>query len=321
MTRTLFRPVGLTEMLLVLRTDRFPPRFEWQPIFYPVLVREYAEQIARDWNTKDAASGYAGYVTAFDVDAAYLEKFEEKVVGAAAVHRELWVPAEQLEEFNGHIAGPIRMERAFFGDDFRGWIPDEGPFAGMDARQQWEALQRGDPADPLAVRLHAPWFEVMWREDPAAGPLDRMVRIGVTHFGLPRTVRAVDLQTLLRLERQAAALGLNQRLPEDWLLQHASPEQAHFLSPALWHLKPGTNPHLRCELLLTTTSGQRIFNLLDVTREAFESLSETLSIEEESSVREQLNDPTTRTQRQYAERLRTDASRRDPGSERSPGPC
>jgi hypothetical protein len=39
---------------------QFPPRLSTQPIFYPVLSLEYAEQIARDWNTTDAASGYAG---------------------------------------------------------------------------------------------------------------------------------------------------------------------------------------------------------------------------------------------------------------------
>ncbi|MEP0852893.1 MULTISPECIES: hypothetical protein [Cyanophyceae] len=38
----------------------FPPRLPYQPIFYPVLTEAYAVQIARDWNTKDAASGYVG---------------------------------------------------------------------------------------------------------------------------------------------------------------------------------------------------------------------------------------------------------------------
>ncbi len=31
---------------------KFPPRLFYQPIFYP----ELCEKIARDWNTKDAAS-------------------------------------------------------------------------------------------------------------------------------------------------------------------------------------------------------------------------------------------------------------------------
>ena len=66
-TITLFRPVGQKEMELIRQSgDRtFPPRLPFQPIFYPVLYQDYAVQIARDWNTKDAASGYVGYVTRF----------------------------------------------------------------------------------------------------------------------------------------------------------------------------------------------------------------------------------------------------------------
>jgi hypothetical protein len=87
---------------------RFPPRLPDQPIFYPVLNREYAEQIARDWNTKDERSGFVGYVLEFDVDAGYLAEFEVKKVGGSA-HLEYWIPAESLEEFNRHIQGTIRV--------------------------------------------------------------------------------------------------------------------------------------------------------------------------------------------------------------------
>ncbi|MFX8254343.1 hypothetical protein ABTL28_19150, partial [Acinetobacter baumannii] len=61
-TVTLYRPVGQTEFDLVQASGAFPPRLEWQPIFYPVLTEEYAVKIARGWNTKDAFSGYVGYV-------------------------------------------------------------------------------------------------------------------------------------------------------------------------------------------------------------------------------------------------------------------
>ena len=68
-TTTLFRPVGVKELELIAESGYlgFPPRLYFQPIFYPVLNEEYATQIARDWNTKDEASGYAGYVTRFEV--------------------------------------------------------------------------------------------------------------------------------------------------------------------------------------------------------------------------------------------------------------
>lgn len=68
---------------------------------------EYAEQIARDWNSKEAPPNNVGYVTAFEVDDAYVSKFEAKTVGAGNLHRELWVPAEELNEFNKHIIGTI----------------------------------------------------------------------------------------------------------------------------------------------------------------------------------------------------------------------
>ena len=73
---TLYRPVGQKEFDLIEQSGykKFPPRLEWQPIFYPVLNQTYAEQIALEWNTHDEFSGYAGYVTAFDLSEEYLAK-------------------------------------------------------------------------------------------------------------------------------------------------------------------------------------------------------------------------------------------------------
>ena len=76
-TTTLFRPVGQRELELIRESGfrAFPPRLPHQPIFYPVLNEEYATSIARDWNTKDAASGFVGYVTRFAVDTEYVQQF------------------------------------------------------------------------------------------------------------------------------------------------------------------------------------------------------------------------------------------------------
>ena len=65
----LYRPVGLKELELIADSGwrAFPPRLSWQPIFYPVLNEEYASQIASEWNTKDAFSGYCGIVTTFEI--------------------------------------------------------------------------------------------------------------------------------------------------------------------------------------------------------------------------------------------------------------
>jgi hypothetical protein len=83
----------------------FPPRFDHQPIFYPVLNQEYASRIAREWNVP--ASG-SGYVTRFEVDQDYIDKFEAQNVGGRGLD-ELWVPSEELEEFNRHIVGEIEV--------------------------------------------------------------------------------------------------------------------------------------------------------------------------------------------------------------------
>jgi hypothetical protein len=115
-TIKLFRPVGQKELDLIEAGGfrQFPPRLPDQPIFYPVLTREYAEQIARDWNTRDERSGFVGYVLEFEVDAAYLARFQVQKAGSAQ-HLEYWIPAEELEEFNQNIQGRIQVIAGFAG--------------------------------------------------------------------------------------------------------------------------------------------------------------------------------------------------------------
>ena len=98
---------------------RFPPRLAWQPIFYPVLNQEYASEIAVKWNLDDEVSGYAGFVTAFEISSKYFEKFEVKNVGGFH-HNELWIPSECLEEFNDEIVGSIKVIQAHYGSKYQG---------------------------------------------------------------------------------------------------------------------------------------------------------------------------------------------------------
>lgn len=85
--------------------------------FYPVLNQKYAEKIALDWNTKDQASGYIGYVTRFELSDAYLAQFEIHTVGDDFC-QEMWIPAERLDEFNQQILGKIEVVNIFKGDGF-----------------------------------------------------------------------------------------------------------------------------------------------------------------------------------------------------------
>lgn len=111
---TLYRPVGRAELEKIRKagSKAFPPRLPGQPIFYPVLTYAYAAQIARDWNTKDRMSGFVGYVTMFRVRADFLRKYDVRTVGGRG-HREYWIPAEDLDEFNANIVGDIEVVGKF----------------------------------------------------------------------------------------------------------------------------------------------------------------------------------------------------------------
>lgn len=106
----LYRPVGQKELDLIAESGwrAFPPRLDWQPIFYLVLNEGYATQIARDWNTKDEANGGVGYVTRFSVRTSFLDDYDVHQVGGQE-HLEYWIPAEELDDFNANIVGDIEI--------------------------------------------------------------------------------------------------------------------------------------------------------------------------------------------------------------------
>lgn len=103
----LYRPVGTKELNLIEAGGykTFPPRLPEQPIFYPVLNEKYATEIAKNWNVK-YNDDHKGYVTRFEVEDSFCNKYEPQRVGDE-YHLELWIPAEELEEFNNHIIGKI----------------------------------------------------------------------------------------------------------------------------------------------------------------------------------------------------------------------
>ncbi len=111
---TLYRPVGRQELELIRANGlrSFPPRLPAQPFFYPVLNEEYAVQIARDWNTKDEASGFEGHVLRFRVRTDFLARYDIHVVGSSQ-HQEYWIPAGDLEQLNANIVGMIEVIREY----------------------------------------------------------------------------------------------------------------------------------------------------------------------------------------------------------------
>lgn len=103
----LFRPIGQEELDLIAESGytEFPPRLPIQPIFYPVLTFEYARKIAEGWNARDFG---AGYITEFDVDDDFVARYSVQDVGGKEC-QELWIPAEDLPDFNRHLQGKIRI--------------------------------------------------------------------------------------------------------------------------------------------------------------------------------------------------------------------
>jgi len=115
-TVTLWRPTGKTELDLVAQSGwkKWPPRLPEQPIFYPVLNRQYATRIAREWNVPDKG---VGYVTCFDVQKSFLDRYQAQKVGGKDI-LEYWIPAEELEALNTNIVGGIREIT-----EYRGPVP------------------------------------------------------------------------------------------------------------------------------------------------------------------------------------------------------
>jgi hypothetical protein len=128
----LYRPVGLKELELIAASGfrEFPPRLAGQPIFYPVLTRDYALQIATQWNSKEGPAGFCGFVTRFEIDDPFAGRYPVQQLGGGPTYRELWVPAEELAEFNAHIRGPIRVVDAVYGEGFAG---ERDPETGLPA--------------------------------------------------------------------------------------------------------------------------------------------------------------------------------------------
>lgn len=146
-TTTLWRPVGAYELHLIARLSfrAFPPRLPEQPIFYPVCNEEYAMQIARGWNLEDASSGFAGFVTRFEVKAEVAARYPRQVVGGRR-HEELWVPANELTTFCEGFAGAITVTHGWVGTRFPevvAWNAPVGELVGAQLEQAVRLIASG----------------------------------------------------------------------------------------------------------------------------------------------------------------------------------
>jgi hypothetical protein len=140
-TVRLWRPLGLNELKLIFDSGykEYPPRLDWQPIFYPVTNFAYAEQITREWNVVSNGD-HCGFVTEFDIDQDHLLQYQEQNVGGK-IHNEYWIPAEELETFNNKIVGDIRVVASRYSKEYIGVNITEGLMANKNISEQLAYLE------------------------------------------------------------------------------------------------------------------------------------------------------------------------------------
>lgn len=68
-----------------------------------------------------------------------MSQFEPHTVGSS-LHKEFWIPAAEVPKLNTSLAGLIATKEAFFGEDFKGWIPDKFGLKGKNAVEQFVAM-------------------------------------------------------------------------------------------------------------------------------------------------------------------------------------
>lgn len=125
---------------------------------------------------------------------------------------------------------------------------------------------------------------------------------------LPRTVRAVDTDQLLDLAQEAAVHSFSQRLPVDWLREHLAAEATHYLFPTLVQRlthRPAMPMQWRCQQLLTVSTGEQIWGLLDILPETFDKIPETLDTASKKDIVDRIEQAVT--VREWTERTAPDA--------------
>ncbi|AJC62060.1 hypothetical protein GZL_p00130 (plasmid) [Streptomyces sp. 769] len=102
--------------------------------------------------------------------------------------------------------------------------------------------------------------------------------------------------------------GFSQRLPVGWLQEHLAVEATHYLFPTLVHRlthRPEVPLQWRCQQLLTVSTGEQIWGLLDVLPGTFDKLPETLDTASKKDVVSRIE--RTTTVREWMERMAADA--------------
>lgn len=110
-TRVLWKAMGPgeAEMVEAGGMRAFPPRLPCQAVFYAAASRVAAERMAQDWHLPRNG---VGYVARFEVLHSFLDAYCPMAAEASA-GEEFRIPAEDMEEFNAAIAGPIEIVSSY----------------------------------------------------------------------------------------------------------------------------------------------------------------------------------------------------------------
>lgn len=128
--KTIYRSCGLPEWRLIRQDGRgkFPACMIRADIFYPSLLFENACGLAREFNTRDPASEFAGLVLACDVPPDFLREYDDPELEPEA----LWLPPETRAAINDALQGPLRVCEVIYGAEYSG--------------PRFTALELSDPA-------------------------------------------------------------------------------------------------------------------------------------------------------------------------------
>ncbi|HWS36466.1 MAG TPA: ADP-ribosylation/crystallin J1 [Actinoplanes sp.] len=106
-TTALWRPAGPRELDLIRASGwrRWPPVPLERLYFYPILSESFAVTGAQHWTSSDSG---VRYVLRIHVETDFVGRYSTRSFGGSAAPM-LWVPAEDMDEFNAHVVGLIEV--------------------------------------------------------------------------------------------------------------------------------------------------------------------------------------------------------------------
>ncbi len=106
----LWRPIGEQELGKIEASGMraFPVTTRHEPIFFPVHSFEYADKIARSWNSVEEDYQFLKFIVMFSLTDKFLARYATQSA-CEGRYVEYWIPPEDLDEVNENIIGQIEV--------------------------------------------------------------------------------------------------------------------------------------------------------------------------------------------------------------------